>query len=322
MFSFASHRRALHSARIALALLTSMIALPTASVAQSDNSPSRQALTQFFETGDTRYAYRQFGQPSDVPLVMLIRYRANMDDWDPAFLDALARERTVIVFNQSGVSSSTGNVPDTIGGMAADVTQFAQALGHNQIDVLGWSMAGFTAQAIAIDHPDLVRRVIMIGTGPAASNQTPPPNEGVFDVATKAPRADGKTTYSDADRTYLFFTEAPDTREAAQASFDRIDAARRADEPVTGEAVQAAQTAAILDFWLEPGNGYFDKLRTIQQPAFIINGDRDAFFTVTASEILYREIPNSRLAIFPMAGHGPQHQHPELIATMIDSFLD
>ena len=322
MFSIASTRRSLHSAGFALTLLTAIIALPTASIAQSGNSPSVTAQTQFVEAGDTRYAYRQFGQPSDVPLVMLIRYRANMDDWDPAFLDALAQERTVIVFNQSGVASSTGSVPDTIGGMAADVAQFAQALGYSEIDVLGWSMAGFTAQAIAIDHPDLVRRVIMVGTGPAASDQTPPPNEGVFEVATKAPRADGQTTYSDADRTYLFFTEAPETREVAQASFNRIDAARRADEPVTGEAVQAAQTAAILNFWLEPGNGYFDKLKTLQQPAFIINGDRDAFFTVTASETLYREIPNSRLAIFPMAGHGPQHQHPELIATMIDSFLD
>ncbi len=319
MLSIASYREKM---RAVLVLLIALIAAPVVGSAQSVNSPSIAAQTQYVEAGTTRYAYRQFGEASDVPLVMLIRYRANMDDWDPAFLDALAQERTVIVFNQSGVASSTGSVPDTIEGMAADVAQFAGALGYSQIDVLGWSMAGFTAQAIAIDHPDLVRRVIMVGTGPAASDQTPPPNEGVFEVATKATRADGKTTYSDDDRKYLFFTSEPSTEKAAQASFDRIDRARRTDEPVTGDAVQNAQTAAILDFWLEPGNGYFDKLKTIEQPAFVINGDRDAFFTVSASEILYRELPNSRLAILPMAGHGPQHQHPELIADMIDSFLD
>lgn len=322
MFSLVSRRTLRQSATAVFALLVALIATDRESLAQPAESPSVMAKTQFVEAGDTRYAYREFGKPSSVPLVMLIRYRANMDDWDPAFLDALAEERTVIVFNQSGVASSSGRVPDTIGGMAADVAQFAGALGHDQIDVLGWSMAGFTAQAVSIDFPDLVRRVTMVGTGPAASDQTPPPNEGVFDVATKAPRPDGETTYSDEDRKYLFFTNEPSTREAALASFQRIDEARRKDEPVTGDAVQEAQTAAILDFWLKPGNGYFDKLKTIKQPAFIINGDRDAFFTVAASEILYQEIPNSRLAIFPMAGHGPQHQYPDLIADMIDLFLD
>ncbi len=295
---------------------TSVVAQPAAS------SASGLAETQFVRAGDTRYAYRKFGKSSEVPLVMLIRYRANMDDWDPAFLDALAKERTVIIFNQAGVASSTGTTPDTIGGMAADVAQFSQAMGYRKVDVLGWSMAGFTAQAIAIDHPNLVRRVIMIGTGPAASDRTPPPREGVFDVATKATRSDGKTTYSDDDRDYLFFTGDAATAQIAQASFARIDAARRANEPVTDTAVQEAQTAAILNFWLEPDNGYFDKLRTIQAPAFIINGDRDAFFTVAASEILYTEIPRSRLAIFPMAGHGPQHQHPEMVADMINEFLE
>jgi len=183
-------------------------------------------------------------------------------------------------------------------------------------------MAGFTAQVIASDYPKLVRRVIMFGTGPAASEKTPPPKDGVFDVATKAPRADGQTTYSDEDRKYRFFTSDPSTIAAAQATFERIDRARRSDEPVTEDDVKQAQTSAILDFWLKPGNGYFDELKSIEQPAFVINGDRDAFLTVSASEILYREITNSRLAILPMAGHGPQRQYPELIVDMIDTFLD
>jgi len=117
------------SLRFALALLMVMISLPTSSFSQSTQGSSITAQTQYVEAGNTRCAYRQFGKPSSVPLVMLIRYRTNMDDWDPAFLDALAQERTVIVFNQSGVASSTGSVPNTIAGMAADVAQFARGLG-------------------------------------------------------------------------------------------------------------------------------------------------------------------------------------------------
>lgn len=306
-----------------VAALSTMLITACASVdLMSTAEPASQAQTQFLQVGDNTYAYRSLGASSSVPLIMMTRYRANMDDWDPAFLNALASERRVVVFNQSGVASSTGTTPSNIGGMAADVAKFAGALGYEKIDVLGWSMAGFTAQAIAADFPDLVRRVILIGTGPAASDVTPPPKAGVFDVATKAPRADGETIYSDNDRAYLFFTDHPASLEYANASFERIDQARRTDEPLASAAVQEAQTAAILNFWLEPDNGYFKKLQTIRQPSFIINGDRDAFFTVEASNILYREISQSRLAILPMAGHGPQHQHPELVAGMINDFLE
>lgn len=296
-------------------MLTSSIALASES--------AETAETRFTETAEVTYAYRSIGDASvSPPLILITRYRANMDDWDPAFINQLASERQVILFNQSGVSSTGGATPDTIGGMAEDVAQFVSSQGWDQVDILGWSMGGFTSQAMLSDHPELVRKAVLIGTGPAASDLTPGPKEGVFDVATRPSRADGTTTYSDKDREYLFFSDAPEHAHLVVASLSRIDSNRRPDEPVTKPDVMAAQTAAIQDFWFNPANGYFQSLSEIQQPVLIINGDNDAFFTVASQEVLFSQIPNAQLAILPGAGHGPQHQHPEYVAKLVNTFLD
>ncbi|MEL7444240.1 MAG: alpha/beta hydrolase [Pseudomonadota bacterium] len=278
--------------------------------------------TAYVETGGSRYAYRTFGSPTGTPVVLITRYRANMDDWDPAFIEALAKERRVIVFNQSGVASSAGDARQTIPDMAADVAEFIQAMDLQKVDVLGWSMGGFTAQALVADHPDLVRRVILIGTGPAASPATPGPKEGVFDVATKPGRDDGVTIYSDADRGYLFFAEGTHSQDLAKASLARIDAARSNDEPLTTQAAMEAQTAAIQAWWFDASSDYFDRMRSVKNPVLIINGDSDAFFSNTAQALMSETYPNASLAIIPNAGHGPQHQHPSEIAKLVDRFLD
>ncbi|MEM8728709.1 MAG: alpha/beta hydrolase [Pseudomonadota bacterium] len=300
------------------AVCAALAILPHSAFADAPSEPTR-----FLEADGIRYAYRDLGADNPgTPLILITRYRANMDDWDPAFLDALANHRRVIAFNQAGISSSGGSVPGTIKGMAADVAAFANAMSFEAVDILGWSMGGFTAQAVAVDYPDLVRKVVLIGTGPAASDHTPGPKDGVFDVAVKPSRADGKTTYADEDRAYLFFADDPKSKARAQASFDRIDAARRDDEPVTGHSVMQTQTGAIQDFWFNTDNGYFDGLSGVDDPVLIINGDNDAFFTVQAQAVLFSELPNAQLAIFPAAGHGPQHQHPNAVAETIDRFLD
>ena len=307
-----------HCKHLMVAACAALPLLPQPALAEAVGAP-----THFVEANGIRYAYRDLGAENPgTPLILITRYRANMDDWDPAFLDALAEDRRVIAFNQSGIASSSGSVPETIKGMAADVAGFAQGMGFEQADILGWSMGGFTAQAVAVDYPELVRKVVLVGTGPAASEYTPGPKDGVFDVALKPTRADGTTTYTDEDRAYLFFADDPKSMADAQASFQRIDAARRADEPVTDPVVMQAQTTAIQDFWFNAENGYFEALSSVQAPVLIINGDNDAFFTVEAQAVLFSELPNAQLAIYPAAGHGPQHQHPNAVAKMIDRFLD
>ena len=280
------------------------------------------AETLFVKSGETQYAYRAYGSGGAVPLVLITRYRANMDDWDPAFLKALSAKRQIIVFNQSGIASSSGSPKQTIARMAADVAAFQRVMGIKKADVLGWSMGGFTAQALVADFPKSLRRIVLVGTGPAASPKTPGPKDGVFDLATKAARADWITTYSDQDRQSLFFAATGHSREMARQSMARIDAARRSDEPPTTPEVMAAQTAAIQQWWFDQTNGYFAKMSGVVHPVLIINGDQDAFFTNSAQALMSETYPNAQLAIFPGAGHGPQHQNPEAVAAVIHRFLD
>ncbi len=296
------------------------VAMPTSQATAGETAAS--VATEYVTLGETRYAYRSLGSKGGVPLICISRFRANMDDWDPAFLDALAATRHVIIFNQSGVSSSNGTMPTTIGGMAADTVVFAQAMGFDEVDILGWSMGGFVVQAMLMDAPDLVRRAVLIGTGPAASSATPGPKPAVFEVAMKGNREDGTTTYSDEDRALLFFADDAGSLERAEASFARIDAARRSDEPVTGAAEIQTQTTAIQRWWFDPGNGYFNRMGEIMQPVLIVDGDRDAFFTVAAQTVMFSQIQNASLALLPNAGHGPHHQEPAYVAQLIERFLD
>ncbi|MBX2875636.1 MAG: alpha/beta hydrolase [Saprospiraceae bacterium] len=277
---------------------------------------AENAKTAYLNFEGIKYAYRVFGKSSDVPVLLLQRFRATMDDWDPAFLNAIAKERQVIVFNNAGVATSTGEVPTTIKGAADHAAKLARGLGYAQVDIIGWSMAGFTAQVMAIEYPDLVRKVILIGTGPGGSPETSPPAlDGVFDIATRP-------TYQQLEHELLFFTDSPEGKAAAEASLNRINRARGGElEAPTTSTVMERQAKAITAFWFEGDGGYFSKLKNLTQPTLIINGDRDAFFDVKGQWLLYREIPNARLSIYPMAGHGAHHQFPKHVGSSILHFL-
>ena len=124
------------------------------------------APTQFVEANGVRFAYRRFGKPGAVPLVFNQHYTGTMDYWDPTVTDGLARDREVILFNNAGVSSSSGEVPTTFEQMGANAVAFTRALGLNKADVLGFSIGGMVAQEIALQARNLVRRLILVGTGP------------------------------------------------------------------------------------------------------------------------------------------------------------
>jgi pimeloyl-ACP methyl ester carboxylesterase len=124
------------------------------------------APTQFAEANGNRFAYRRFGKPNGVPIVFNQHYIGTMDYWDPAVTDGFARDREVILFNNAGVSSSSGEVPTTFEQMGANAVAFIKALGLTKVDVLGISIGGFVAQEITRQAPELVRKLILIGTGP------------------------------------------------------------------------------------------------------------------------------------------------------------
>jgi pimeloyl-ACP methyl ester carboxylesterase len=110
------------------------------------------APTQFVEANGIRFAYRRFGKAGGVPLVFNQHFTGTMDHWDPAETDGLAQEREVILFNNAGVSSSSGEIPTTFEEMGANAVAFIKALGLKQVDVLGFSIGGFVAQEIT--YPD------------------------------------------------------------------------------------------------------------------------------------------------------------------------
>src|SRR4030088_3273206 len=127
------------------------------------------APTQFVETKGIRFAYRRFGKASGVPLVFNMHFTGTMDHWDPLVTDGLAKDREVILFDNAGVSSSSGEVPTSVERMAANALAFIKALGLSQVDVLGFSLGGLVAQELTLAAPELVRRLVLVGTGPRAN---------------------------------------------------------------------------------------------------------------------------------------------------------
>src|SRR5260370_11292174 len=130
------------------------------------NYTHQTAPTQFVEANGIRFAYRRFGKTGSLPLVFCQHYIGTMDYWDPMVTDGLARGREVILFDNAGVSSSSGEVPTTFEQMAADAIAFIKALGLKQVDLFCFSIGGMVVQEITLQAPDLIRRLIIDGAGP------------------------------------------------------------------------------------------------------------------------------------------------------------
>ena len=269
--------------------------------------------TKHLKVGDVSYAYREL-RPAKLadstPVVFLQRFRGTLDDWDPAFVDELAKTRNVILFSNAAVGSSTGTPAKDIDEKARNVTSFARQLGYEQIDVLGFSMGGFDCQVIAIQEPRLVRKVIVIGSGPAGNAETAPPSDIVFGIALKE-------TYAFEDIRYLFFAEGRE--QETQAFIERM-AIRKDREPVVGAQVISAMVESVSKF-MEGKTDHYSRLRELKQPVLIVSGDRDPFFPLKNTWLLYRELADAQVAVYPLAGHAPHQQHPAEVASEVERFL-
>src|ERR1700761_7304751 len=124
------------------------------------------APTRFAQAGGISFADRRFGNPAGTPIVLLQHFMGNLDNYDSEITDALASRREVVLTDNAGVGLSTGEAPKTVSGMARDAASFIDALGIEHADLFGFSMGGYVAQEIAADRPELVRRLILVGTGP------------------------------------------------------------------------------------------------------------------------------------------------------------
>ncbi len=272
------------------------------------------APTQFVDGAGIRFAYRRFEKSQGVPLVFFQHFTGTIDNWDPAVTDGLARDREVILFNNAGISSSGGETPNTIGEMARDAGVFINALGLEQIDLLGFSLGGFVAQQLTLDRPKQVRRLVLVGTGPRSG-------EGMASLTPEAKAIFGKT-YEVPDELWLevFFSPTENSRSAGQAFLQRLRARNEHRDPPINEKVVPAQIAAVEE-WGARRNDPYAYLKGIKHPVLVINGSNDIIVYTVNSFILQRNLPNAQLIIYPDSNHGSQYQFPELFVEHVKLFL-
>jgi pimeloyl-ACP methyl ester carboxylesterase len=238
-----------------------------------------------------------------------------MDHWDPAVTDGFAKNREVILFNNAGVSSSSGEVPTTVEKMGANAVAFIKALGLTKVDVLGFSIGGFIAQEIALQVPDLVKRLVLVGTGPRGG-------EG---MAARTPEAQRifSATYDPPDELWLsvHFTQSAASQAAGREFLKRFRLRTENRDPQVNEKVAPAQIKAIGK-WGAPQQKPFEYLKSIRQPTLVVNGGKDVIVYSVNSFILQQNLPNAQLILYPDANHGSQYQYPELFIPDVTRFLD
>jgi pimeloyl-ACP methyl ester carboxylesterase len=258
------------------------------------------------------YAYRRIGD-STPALVLLQHFRGNLDNWDPALIDALARDRRVVTFDNAGVGGSTGTTPSTIGQMARDAIAFLEALELGAVDLLGFSIGSFVAQEIALIRPALVRRVVLASSAPrggAGMHGWAP--EVIGAVGAPAPDPEGYLS--------VFFTDSAASREAGVKTLERLTARRDDRDEQTTWRTRQAQYDAVCD-WGIPDHGQLQRVSAIGMPVFVANGDADPMILPHFSHLLAGLIPQARVKIYPDAAHGFLFQHRAEFARDIDAFL-
>jgi pimeloyl-ACP methyl ester carboxylesterase len=280
----------------------------------------RTAPTRYVEANGIRFAYRRFGRDSgpstgkNVPLVFNMHLAGTMDHWDPAVTDGLAKDREVILFDNAGISSTSGEVPTSIEEMAANAAAFIKALSLTEVDVLGFSLGGLIAQELAIAEPMLVRRLVLVGTGPRSG-------EGMASLTPEAQRVFG-ARYENPDDLWLavFFTPSERSQAAGRKYLRRFRLRTEDRDPEVSAKVAPAQIEA-LSKWGAPRDNPFAYLRAIHQPTLVVNGGSDVIVYTVNSFILQRHIPNAELILYPDANHGSQYQYPGLFVRHVSMFL-
>jgi pimeloyl-ACP methyl ester carboxylesterase len=281
----------------------------------TDTAPAithQTAPTQFAEATGIEFAYRRFGRPAGLPLLMLQHFRGNLDNWDPALTDALAAEREIILVDYVGVGSSTGEPSHTIAETARQIIAFADALGLAEIDLLGFSIGGFVAQDIALVRPTLVRRLVLAATGPKGG----PGMHGWRQDIADATRGESRPE----NLLYAFFAHTETSQAKGREFLGRFLERQEGRDAPTSDAVRDAQYDAIVD-WGIPDHAALQRLTGIECPTLVIQGDDDLMIPTKLSHLMAGLIPDARIRIYPDSAHGFLFQYPSEVAAEVNAFL-
>ncbi|OBB64921.1 alpha/beta fold hydrolase [Mycobacterium sp. 852014-50255_SCH5639931] len=271
----------------------------------------RDAPARSVSAGGVTFVYRELGPKGGVPVVFLVHLAATLDNWDPRIIDPIAAHHHVIAFDNRGVGASSGEVPLTVEAMADDAYMFIQALGHHTVDIFAFSLGGMVAQALVLKHPDVVRKLILTGTGPAGG-------KAIDKVAGVTYYDMVRATLTRRDpKEYLFFNRDATGRRAGREFVERLEERTEdRDAPITIKAFQR-QLKAIKKW----GRSTPAVLSGISQPTLIANGDHDRMVPTVLSEDLHRRIPGSQLIIYPNSGHGGIFQYHTDFSAKAVAFL-
>ena len=278
-----------------------------ASVRYVDTSTERVAA------GNVEYAYRDVGD-GEVPLVLLQHFRGNLDNWDPALVDALGADRRVVTFDNVGVGGTSGTTPSTVEAMAHGAIAFLEAMDLQRVDLLGFSIGSFVAQEIALIRPDLLRRVVLASAAPQGA-------AGMHGWAPEVIGAVGNPETTPQEYIFVFFAPTDTSREAGRQAAGRIFGGRTTDrdEPTTWQTRQAQYDAVCA--WGIPNHSLLQRVAAIELPVFVANGDSDPMILPRYSYLLAGLLPDARVTIYPDSAHGFLFQHHSEFAADVNAFL-
>jgi pimeloyl-ACP methyl ester carboxylesterase len=277
----------------------------------NQNAATLETAPNCYIEGDgIRFAYRRLGPATGTPLVLLQHFSGNIDAWDPAVVNALATDRPVIAFDNTGVGRSTGQTPDNVAAMARDAVAFIYLLGLSEVDLLGFSLGGFVAQQIAAEHERLVRKLILAGTAPKGGE------EHLLAVLQDA----FSQTDAPDPRLPLFFTKSSASRSAGLAFLKRTKVRKDDRDTDNGSAVTDPEAKALITWCATPDPGHA-MLRAIRQPALVVSGSHDTMLPANNAYAMFKELRNAQLVLYPDSGHGALFQHHEIFVSHVRTFL-
>jgi pimeloyl-ACP methyl ester carboxylesterase len=273
-------------------------------------SQSVDARTEYITVKGVQHAYRSLGEPSEVPIVCLQHFTGTLDNWDPIIIDGLAKHRKVLMVDNTGIGNSGGITPDNVQDMARDAIEIIAALGISRCDLLGFSLGGFIAQTIAVIKPDLLRKIILVGTasqGTKALHSFPQLVEKAFQLKPMEIFL------------FIFATGSEKSRSKLTAALHRLYARTEdRDKETTMSAIQA-QIKALTRWGTDPVT---INLNDIKQPVLIIQGSSDEMMDSDSSLELFKQIPNAVLTYYPDSAHGSFYQYPEMFVEQANFFLN